>query len=113
LLGDLGYTGEEMFSMRRLSDRKIPENTNYGLVKEFNKMHAGYRVRVEWGISGLKQKWRRFTKRYDSTRIKYDNFFMGACVMTNFLHRRRMDWSEEVIGEQQDDEDDHGWDGDY
>jgi hypothetical protein len=28
------------------------------LMNVYNKMHDGYRVKVEWGIRGLKRKWK-------------------------------------------------------
>ena len=56
LLGDPGYVGEEMFIMRRLGEREIPEGADLSRIRLYNKMHAGYRIRVEWGIGGLKRK---------------------------------------------------------
>ena len=46
LLGDPGYVGEEMFIMRRLGRREIPEDGNVEVIDPFNAMHPGYRVRV-------------------------------------------------------------------
>jgi hypothetical protein len=33
-----------------------------------NKNNASFRVRLEWGIGGLKSKWRRLMKIFDSTK---------------------------------------------
>jgi hypothetical protein len=33
-----------------------------------NKNNAFFKVKVEWGIGGLKAKWRRLMKRFDSTK---------------------------------------------
>jgi hypothetical protein len=33
-----------------------------------NKNNASFKVRVEWGIGGLKSKWRRLMKIFDSTK---------------------------------------------
>ena len=52
-------------------------------------------------------------KHYDATMPKYDDFFTSCCLMTNFIHRRRMSDSEEIIGGRNNDVDAHGWDGDY
>ena len=76
-------------------------------------MHASYRVRVEWDIGGFKQKWRCLMKCYDATMLKYDDFFTSCCLMTNFIHRRRMSDLEEIIGGCNNDVDAQGWDGDY
>lgn len=72
-------------------------------------MHAGHRVRVEWGIGSLKRKWRRFMKRCESSRDKFDHLFRAAATLTNFIHRQRMDMTA-VLGE---DIGDIGWDGEY
>jgi hypothetical protein len=52
-------------------------------------------------------------KRYDTTLPKYNDLFTSCCLMINFIHRRRMDYSEEIIGGCNNDVDAHGWDGDY
>jgi hypothetical protein len=52
-LGDLGYLDEEMFIMRRIGRYEIDLNVDQDVIKAYNKMHVGYRVRVEWGIGGL------------------------------------------------------------
>ena len=82
-------------------------------IRAYNKMHAGYRVQVEWGIGGLKRKLSRLMKRFDSTKPKYSYLFKSAALLTNFLHRRRMDFTFQVIGEQHEDPVEYGWDGDY
>lgn len=57
VLGYQGYTSLEKYIMCGLSKTEIRcMNFALGLVKTFNQMHAGYRVRVEWGIGGLKMK---------------------------------------------------------
>ncbi|KAL3700924.1 hypothetical protein R1sor_018946 [Riccia sorocarpa] len=113
LLGDPGYVGEEQFIMRRVGQREAYEGDDQSVINQFNKMHAGFRVRVEWGIGGLKGKWRRLMKRFDCTKQKFPYLFKSACIMTNFLHRRRMDMQFECIGEQRENAEDFGWDGDY
>jgi hypothetical protein len=35
-------------------------------MQAYNKKHASFRVQAEWGIGGLKRKWRSFMKRFDS-----------------------------------------------
>jgi hypothetical protein len=78
-----------------------------------NKNNASLWVRVEWGIRGLKSKWRMLMKRFDSTKQKYNHLFKATTFLTNFLHSHRQDFTIEIIGEHQDNLAEHGWDGDY
>jgi hypothetical protein len=46
---------------------KACPNANH-VVQTFNKMHVGFKVYVEWGIGGLKRKWKHdLMKWFDST----------------------------------------------
>jgi hypothetical protein len=54
---------------------------------------------VEWGIGGLKRKWRRLMKRLDNTKPRYSHMFKSRTLLTNFLHRRRMDFTYKVISD--------------
>jgi hypothetical protein len=54
---------------------------------------------MEWGIGGLKRKWRCLIKRFDSTKPKYAHLFQVTIVSTNFLHRKHMDLTYEVVGD--------------
>lgn len=56
LLGDPNYIGENMFIMRRLGNVEKPSKIDDRALMAYNKMHVGYRVRVERVISGLKCK---------------------------------------------------------
>jgi hypothetical protein len=38
-------------------------------------MHASFKMEMELGIGGSKKKWRRFMKKFDSTKSKYTYFF--------------------------------------
>jgi hypothetical protein len=51
----------------------------------YNKMHDGYRVKVEWGIRGLKWKWRQLMKHFDSRKDKYNNLFLATSILINLL----------------------------
>ncbi len=44
---------------------KLAPHANHDVVQTFNKMHVAFKVQVEWGIGGLKRKWRCFMKRFD------------------------------------------------
>lgn len=46
----------------------VPLDMNDGALIMYNKMHADYRVRVEWGIGGLKRKFWRLMKQFDVTK---------------------------------------------
>jgi hypothetical protein len=87
LLGDNGYLGEEMFIMKRIRRCDISLNVDQDAIKTYNKMHVGYRVRLEWAIGGLKRKWRWLMKRFDSTKPKYTILLRVAITLTNFLHK--------------------------
>jgi hypothetical protein len=47
-----------MIIMRRLGRWEVGPNFGDDAIKAYNNMHVRYRVRMEWGISGLKRKWR-------------------------------------------------------
>ena len=54
------------------------------------KIHVGDRVLVEWDINGLKHKCKCLMKLFDSMHLKYSHFFGVGCLITNYLHMRRM-----------------------
>jgi hypothetical protein len=78
-----------------------------------NKNNVGFKVRVEWGIGGLKSKWERLIKIFDSTKQKYNHLFRATTLLTNFLHRCHQDFMIEIIGEHQANPVEHGWGGNY
>ena len=116
LLGDPGYMGEDAFIMRRVDRREIPEDADeneLSAINAYNKMHAGYRIQVEWGIGGMKRKFKRMMKGFDASREMFPIMFRGAAILINFIHRRRLDFSIDVGEYRADDGDNIGWDGDY
>ncbi len=113
LLGYPGYLGEEMFIMRRIGRCEVGPNVDQNVIRAYNKIHAKYRVRMEWGISGLKRKWRWLMKRFNSTKPKYTILFRVVAILTNVLHRCRMDFTFKVTCEQLPNHVNHGWDGDF
>jgi hypothetical protein len=68
---------------------------------------------MEWSIGGLKSKWRRPMKHFDSTKEKYNHLLRTIVLLINFLHKHRQDFIIEVICEHHNDPTKHGWDGDY
>ncbi len=74
-MGKPSYLDEEMFVMHRLGGCEFAPKHDLNVINVFNKMHVNYRVRVEWGIGGLKFKWRQLMKRFDSTKGEYIHLF--------------------------------------
>jgi DDE superfamily endonuclease len=94
LLGDPGYVGVEMYILRRAQRRELPTDTNAVAVAEaFNRMRAAERVKVEWGIGGLKIRFRRLLTKCPSSRASFSPVFTACCILTNYIHRNRMDFS--------------------
>ncbi len=83
--------GEEMFIMQRIGQQEFAQDVNHDVMQTYNKMHVGFKVQVEWGISGVKRKWEYFMKRFDSTQSKFTHLFQVLIVFINFLQRRHMD----------------------
>jgi hypothetical protein len=54
LLGDPSYLGGKMFVMHWFEKHKLVLGHDMDEVSVFNKMNANFKVRVEWGIGGLK-----------------------------------------------------------
>ena len=96
VLGDSGYVRTEMFILRRIQDQEMGADIAQPVVDAWNKMHAGYRIQVEWGIGGLKQKWRRLMKRFDNQCPRFSLFLEAATKLTNFLYQRRMNFEQLV-----------------
>ena len=103
-----------MFIMRRIGQRDMAGEGDYDLeaVLQFNKMHTGLRVRVEWGIGGLKRKFKRLMKSFDNTKEKFPELFLAGCFLTNFIQSRRMDMRCIIVGDAAD-VGNIGWDGDF
>ncbi len=112
MLGDPRYMRNEMFIMRRIGRREVAPNSDLDVIQSYNKMHVGYQMQVEWGIGCLKRKWRRFVKRFDSTKSKFNHLFQCVVLLTNFLHRKKRDLTYEVIGEHLPNPTNYGWIGD-
>lgn len=54
---------------------RITVGVDLPTIDDFNKMQASFRVRVEWGIGGLKKKIISFKKIFDLTRPTYSQLF--------------------------------------
>jgi hypothetical protein len=75
LLGDPGYMDEEMFVMHNFGRHELH------VVHAYHKMHVGYEVQMEWGIGGLKRKWKRFMKHFNFTKPKYNHLFKTTTIL--------------------------------
>lgn len=51
-------------------------------------------------------------KRFDCTKPNYNYIFRACALMTKFLHKNKMDFTQEVMGDQVDLELEHGRDED-
>jgi hypothetical protein len=71
MLGDLGYLHEATFIMKRIGRCEVGPNVDQDSIRTYNKMHVGYRIQMEWGIGGLKRKWKWLMKRFDSTKLNF------------------------------------------
>ena len=86
-----------MFIMRRVDQREAVDVVGPAL-DAYNKVRAGKRIRVEWGIGGLKMKWRVLSGTWTNRRQKFATTMRACVILTNFLHRRRMNMTVEEAG---------------
>jgi DDE superfamily endonuclease len=99
ILGDPGYMGVDMYVLRRVDNREMQNANENPVVRAFNQRHAARRVEVEWGIGGLKNKFRRFLTQCPNRRNRFARLFEACARLTNFIHRRRFDFSSTLHGE--------------
>ena len=96
-----------MFIMRRVDGRE-----NIGVVgpalEAYNKRHAGKRIAVEWGIGGLKMKWKILRGSFPMRRWKFSCVVHCCSILTNFIHRHRNELGLNDLGDVQG----GAWDGD-
>jgi len=94
-----------MYIMRRVDAREASD-VDGSVIDAFNKCHANKRVRVEWGIGGMKMKFRVLQSGFRWRRQKFVTVFKTCAILTNFLHRKRRILDAEVF-----DQDEGGWEG--
>ena len=70
--------GCDMFIMRRVDQREAVDVVGPAL-DAYNKVHAGKRIKVEWGVGGLKAKWRILSGTWTNRRQKFANDNEGLC----------------------------------
>lgn len=86
-----------MFIMRRVDQREAVDAVGPAL-QAYNKVHAGKRIKVEWGIGGLKMRWRILNGTWKNRRNKFSTTMRACAILTNFLHRRRRNMDIEDAG---------------
>jgi hypothetical protein len=70
-------------------------------------------MQIKWGIGSFKHKWEKLMKIFDYNKPKYNHLFKVVVILINFLHKRCLDFTTEVIGNHIIDPTDYGWDRDY
>lgn len=90
LLSETGYKGLDHFTFRRIDNREIPNADSNPMLRAFNRLHAGYRIAVEWDIGGLKSKFGRIIRTCPNRCRTFAVLFDSAAILTNFIHRSRM-----------------------
>ena len=70
--------------MRRVDQRENVEAVGLAL-RAYNKVHAGKRIKVEWGIGGLKMRWRILNGTLTNRRQKFATTMRACVIVTNFL----------------------------
>jgi len=93
--------------MHRIRPRTVHPGQQMDAVDAFNAVHGGMRVRVEWGIGGMKRKWRKLMKKFDCTIQTFPHYFRACAILTNFIQRRRLDMTAPEMNAAPDDND---WD---
>ncbi|KAL2608567.1 hypothetical protein R1flu_027140 [Riccia fluitans] len=108
-----GYMGADQFIMHRVSAQEMTEGVDGSVIDAFNKLHASRRIWVEWGIGGLKVKFKHFLKTFDNRKSRFNHMFRTGCILTNFIQRRRGLVEYEDLGPYQSStdapEDTYGW----
>lgn len=64
-------------------------------------------------LVAFKRKFAILMKQFNATKPKYTHLLRPCALLINFLHRRRVDLSLEIIGNRLDDPEAHGWEEGY
>jgi hypothetical protein len=99
LLGDPAYLGADMYILRKVDLREVARHNQSPVVTAFNKRHSKRRIKVEWGIGAIKNRWRRFLDTCPNRRRTFQPVFEACCRLTNVVHRQRKDLSIVDLGE--------------
>lgn len=61
---------DDIFVTWWLRKHKLTPRHDLGVMRTYNKTHARYKMQMEWGIGGLKWKWKILMKHFNSTKKK-------------------------------------------
>jgi hypothetical protein len=68
------------------------------VVDAFDRRPSARTVQVEWGIGGLKNRFKSFISWCQSRRSLFAPMFEACCRLANFINRSRMDFSIMDVG---------------
>jgi hypothetical protein len=76
LIGNPGYAEADMFFMHRIGVHEVAEGSKEITIRAYDMMRAGLskRIKVDWGIGGLKSKFRRFKNPFENPRPRFNKF---------------------------------------
>ncbi len=100
--------GEEMLSCARQDSGNL-----FKMLTMMQCEHSTKCMQVESGVQWGKKKMEMLMKRLNLTKPKYVDFFQAIIMLTNFLHKRCMDLTYEVVGDQNFDLVAHGQHGHF
>jgi hypothetical protein len=75
-----------MYVLRKVDLREVALENHTPVITAFNKQLNKRRVKVEWGIGAIKNKWRRFLDVCPTRRKNFRPVFHACCRLTNFVH---------------------------
>lgn len=99
LLENPNYMDERIFMMWHLGRRELVLKHNLDVMHAYKTSTCTYKVKVEWEIGGLKQKWERLMKCFDSTKEVYIHLFQAIIILTNFLHKHHLNFTYKIIND--------------
>jgi hypothetical protein len=84
--------------MRHLGRCELAFKHNLDVMHAYQK--SAYNIQSEGGgIKGLRQKWERLMKCFDSTKEIYIHFFQVTNILTNFLHKYHLNFTYKIIND--------------
>lgn len=91
--------GLDNFVLRRLNKSESAEAVKIPIPKSLKRLYVVYRVGVEWGIGGLKIKFKRFVQALPNRIPLLSAMLRAAAILTNFIQLHMHDFSILLEGE--------------